>query len=65
VVIGGELREAVQRFDFLWTPFALRNFAEGAPVQTKNRRDAQQSFFFEIAIAQLPNCLRTHPRFVA
>ena len=40
VIVGGELRETVQRFDFLWTPFAVGNFAKSAPVQAKNRRDA-------------------------
>ena len=63
LIIGVELRETVQRFDFVWMPFALRNFAKGAPVQAKNRRNAQQRRFIEIAFAQFPNCLRTDTSF--
>ena len=33
VVIGGELREPVQRFDFVRTPFVIGNFAKGSAVQ--------------------------------
>src|SRR5215470_13102719 len=62
VVIGRELREPLQRFDFLWMPFAARNLAKGAPIQAKNRRNLEKSRFVEVAVTQLPNCLRIHSR---
>src|SRR5439155_10704635 len=56
-------REAVHRFDFLWTPSVVRNFAKGSAVQAKNRRNAQQRRFIEIALEQLANYLRSDTSF--
>src|SRR5438552_9764810 len=63
VIIGVELRETIERFDFLWMPFALRKFPQGSAVQAKNRRNAQQRRFIEIAVAQLAYCLRSDTSF--
>jgi hypothetical protein len=44
-------------------PFAARNLSKGAPIQAKNRRNGKKSRFVEVAVTQLPNCLRIHSRF--
>src|SRR5215467_436638 len=59
LIIAVELREAIERFDFVWMPFAVRNFTKGPTLQAKNRRNAHERRFVEIAVAQVTDYLRT------
>src|ERR1700758_753290 len=62
-IICVELRDAVERFDFLWLPIAYGEFAKSVPVQAKDGRNPQESRFVDTALAQLADCFRTDTRF--
>src|SRR5205085_8279883 len=55
--------QAIGLFVLLWLPLTLRQIAQLSRRQTKHRRNPDQRQLVKLAVAQLPNFLRTDPRF--